>query len=177
MSNQSFSANCSLLAARSDFAGYVQRINSTTGFNIQLLEACKGDICNALWGDGNADVSGIGMVIGYLLDSILSFFLALALSFHKPISTRPPLTKHGELLAEACKIFFDCAVFFAISIQISCVVVLVRRDFGISANGLGGLTVQITWAVALLCMLPLLYPMFVLIHTDKERSNYRLFLF
>ncbi len=61
MSNQSFSANCSLLAARSDFAGYVETLNSTTGFNIQLLEACKGDICNALWSDGNADISGIGV--------------------------------------------------------------------------------------------------------------------
>jgi hypothetical protein len=99
------------------------------------------------------------MVIGYFLDSIIGFFLALSLAFHEPISTKPPITKHGSLLAEACKVFFDCAVFFAISIQISCVVVLVRRDFGISANGLGGLTVQITWAVALICMLPLIYPM------------------
>ena len=63
MSNQSFSANCSILASRSDFAGYVQTLNSTTGFNIQLLEACKGDICNALWGDGNSDISGIGVSI------------------------------------------------------------------------------------------------------------------
>jgi len=117
------------------------------------------------------------MVIGYFLDSIISFFLALMLSSHEPISMMPPLTKHGELLAEACKVFFDCAVFFAISIQISCIVVLVRRDFGISANGLGGLTVQITWAVAVLCMLPLIYPMFVLRYIDRDRSNYRLFLF
>jgi hypothetical protein len=117
------------------------------------------------------------MVIGYFLDAVIGFFLALGLAFHEPISTKPPITKHGSLLAEACKVFFDCAVFFAISIQISCVVVLVRRDFGISANGLGGLTVQITWAVALICMLPLIYPMFILRHTDKDRSNYRLFLF
>jgi len=59
MSNQTFSGNCSLLAARSDFAGYVQTLNSTTGFNIELLEACKGDICNALLGDGNAGISAI----------------------------------------------------------------------------------------------------------------------
>ena len=117
------------------------------------------------------------MVIGYFLDSIISFFIALTLSFHEPISTKPRLTKHGKLLAEASKVFFDCAVFFAISIQISCVVVLVRRDFGISANGLGGLTVQNTWAVALLCMLPLIYPMFILRYTDNDRHNYRLFLF
>jgi hypothetical protein len=61
MSDQNIIPNCSLLAARRDFAGYVQQLNSTTGFNITLLEACKGDICNALWGDGNADISGIGV--------------------------------------------------------------------------------------------------------------------
>ena len=117
------------------------------------------------------------MVIGYFLDSIIGFCFALSLAFHEPISTKPPLTKHGSLLAEACNVYFGCAVFFAISIQISCLVVLVRRDFGISANGLGGFTVQITWAVSLLCMLPLLYPMFILRYTNKDRKNYQLFLF
>ncbi len=69
------------------------------------------------------------------------------------------------------KTFSDCAVFFAISIQISCVVVLVRRGFSISANGLGGLTVQITRAVALLCMLPLIFPMFILRYTTKREAT------
>lgn len=55
------SANCSLLVSRTDFASYVQELNATTGFNVTLLEACQSDICNALWGDGNADISGIGV--------------------------------------------------------------------------------------------------------------------
>lgn len=117
------------------------------------------------------------MVFGYFLESCLGLFFALSLAFHEPLSTKPPLTEYSRLLQQACKVFFDCAVFFSVSIQISCVVVLVRKDFGISANGLGGLTVQITWAVALLCMLPLLYPMHILRYTDKQRNNYRLFLF
>ncbi len=61
MSNESYMANCSSLATLSDFAGYVQKLNFTTGFNVTLLEACKSNICNALWGDGNADISGIGV--------------------------------------------------------------------------------------------------------------------
>lgn len=117
------------------------------------------------------------MIIGYFLDFVLGFCFALSLAFHEPISTKPPLTKYGGLLAEGCKVYFDCAVFFGISIQIACLIVLVRRDFGISANGLGGFTVQITWAISLLCMLPLLYPMFILRYTNKHRKNYRLFLF
>jgi len=68
MTDQPTFANCSLLIARKDFASYVQELNLTTGFNVTLLEACKGDICNALWGDGNADISGIGVslpIVGY----------------------------------------------------------------------------------------------------------------
>jgi len=117
------------------------------------------------------------MIIGYFLDFVFGFCFALSLAFHEPISTKPPLTKYGGLLAEGCKVYFDCTVFFAISIQIACLIILVRRDFGISANGLGGFTVQITWAISLLCMLPLLYPMFILRYTNKDRKNYRLFLF
>jgi hypothetical protein len=116
------------------------------------------------------------MIVGYFLESILGLLFALSLAFHKPISTRD-LTKYGEILGDGCKEFFTCAIFFAASIQIACVIVLVRQNFGISANGLGGFTVQITWAVALSCMLPLLYPMVILNYIEKERSNYRLFLF
>lgn len=48
-----------MLVSRADFATYVQNLNQTTGFNVTLPEICKSDICNALWGDGNADISGI----------------------------------------------------------------------------------------------------------------------
>lgn len=56
-------ANCSALTSRSSFASYVQAINSTTQFNETLLTACQSNICNALWGDGNADISGIGVSV------------------------------------------------------------------------------------------------------------------
>jgi hypothetical protein len=61
MSEQTTFANCSFLASRSGFAEYIQTINDTTGFNVTLLEACQSNICNALWGVGNADISGIGV--------------------------------------------------------------------------------------------------------------------
>ena len=87
--------------------------------------------------------------------------------------------------------FYDCAIYFAASIQIACVVVLVRKDYGISADGLGGLTVQITWAVALLSLLPLLYPLVMLgifvseesekeleeAETSRSRHEFRFYLF
>ncbi len=59
--DQTSFGNCSLLVSRSDFATYVQELNQATAFNVTLLEACQSDICNAIWGDGNADISGIGV--------------------------------------------------------------------------------------------------------------------
>jgi hypothetical protein len=63
-------------------------------------------------------------------------------------------TKHAKTLIACFKAYADAALFLAISIQIAAVVVLIRKDFGINANGLGGITVEITWTVSLLTMLP-----------------------
>jgi hypothetical protein len=116
------------------------------------------------------------MVAGYLFESVLGFAFAVGFSI-SGLPSDPPISIHKRHLIDGCKVFFDCAVFFVVSIQISSVVVLARKDFGLSANGLGGLTVQITWAVALVCMLPLLYPMIILEYASKERANFRFFLF
>lgn len=100
------------------------------------------------------------MMIGYLLESFLAF--TFALTFELSRSADPPpaaLTIWRRLSVLGTCVFFDCAVFFAISIQIAAIVVLARKDFGISASSLGGFTVEITWAVALLSILPLLCPL------------------
>lgn len=117
------------------------------------------------------------MIFGYLLETFLGFSFALGLEFirstPKPTIESDPrwqkLKRLKEVLLKGYSVFFECAIYFAASIQIACVVVLVRKDFGISVNGLGGLVVQITWAVTLLSMLPLLYPLVMLgIFVSKE---------
>ena len=115
-------------------------------------------------------------MVGYYFESVMGLLFAISLAFHKPFASED-YTKYGEIIKESCTKYFECAVFFAASIQIACVIVLVRQNFGISANGLGGFTVQITWAIALLCMLPLTYPMAMLEWVEKGKSGYRLFLF
>ncbi|KAH7354661.1 hypothetical protein BKA65DRAFT_226687 [Rhexocercosporidium sp. MPI-PUGE-AT-0058] len=170
-------ANCSLLGGRTNFQSYIQTVNSTTGFSVSLLEACKGEICNSLWGDGNGDISGIGMVVGYFLASILGLVFTALLALTSQIPT-----PQRKVLISGFKTYFNSLIYFSASIQIASLIVLIRKDFGISANGLGGFTVQITWAVALLCMLPLLYPMVALPHYDgdyrlEEGRKYRLALF
>jgi hypothetical protein len=65
--NVTTTLNCTLLASRSSFANYVQILQNETGtgsnhtLNLTLLELCKPEVCNALWGTGNADISGIGV--------------------------------------------------------------------------------------------------------------------
>jgi len=117
------------------------------------------------------------MMVGYVLQSTIGFIFALVCAIQGNASSGQSPSKLSRLLDQGCKTFFDSAVYFVASIQISCVVILVRKDFGISGNGFGEFTMQITWTVALLTMLPLLYPMVTLRETEKERRNYRAFLF
>src|SRR5690606_24702089 len=54
--------------------------------------------------------------------------------------------------------FFNAAVFFSLAIEIASAVVLARRDFLVGANGLGVHEAQMTWAISVASILPLLYP-------------------
>jgi hypothetical protein len=62
--------NCTLLATRSSFPDYIQILQNETGsnftLNLTLLELCKPEVCNALWGTGNGDISGIGVSFPYI---------------------------------------------------------------------------------------------------------------
>ena len=53
--------NCTALRSRQHFANYIHLINETTKGNFSLVRACKADVCTALWGSGNPDISGIGV--------------------------------------------------------------------------------------------------------------------
>lgn len=51
--------NYSSLASRTDFAGYMATIRNVTGNNFTFVDQCHAEVCNALWGSGNPDISGI----------------------------------------------------------------------------------------------------------------------
>lgn len=118
-------------------------------------------------------------MVGYFLEAILG--LAFVLSF--VLAEKFPRMKSNStikrILSKGREKFFDGAGFFSASVQIACMIVLVRKDFGISAIGFGGFTMQITWAVAVICILPLLYPLCIPEPNQviRKRKNYRLFLF
>ncbi len=114
------------------------------------------------------------MVVGYFLASIFGLVFTILLA----LNSRVPLFRHHlDITLSGFNKYFDSLIYFSSSIQIASSIVLIRKDFGISANGLGGFTVQITWAVALLCMLPLLYPMMIIPHYNGEGIDYRFGLF
>ena len=53
--------NCSDLTSRTNFPDYITAIRNATGNNFALVDQCKAEVCNALWGSGNPDISGIGV--------------------------------------------------------------------------------------------------------------------
>jgi hypothetical protein len=53
--------NCTNLLSLGDFNQYIEQLRTETNFNANNLALCRADICNAIWGTGNPDISGIGV--------------------------------------------------------------------------------------------------------------------
>ncbi|KAH7083427.1 hypothetical protein BKA63DRAFT_153082 [Paraphoma chrysanthemicola] len=152
--------SCTALSFRTDFPGYIDLLRTTTGGNFTLvLQDCRLEICGALWGSGNPDISGIGMATGYLLETLLCIVLScmhIWLYYRSPQrGHRGKEARYARLLSVAASTTFDVAVFFAFAIQIACCVTLGRANFGMGADGMGALTMKIAWLVSTMTMLPL----------------------
>lgn len=53
--------NCDALVDMDDFTKYVGILAKQTDFEEARLEVCKNEICIAVYGTGNPDISGIGV--------------------------------------------------------------------------------------------------------------------
>ena len=184
MANKTF-VNCGSLASRTSFPSYIASIRNATADNFTLVAQCKAEICNALWGSGNPDISGVGvcngsscderdgadtdtkMIVGYTVENVVGLVLASVLYIilektknERRIDRPKSLDRYIPVLRRGSSSFYDCAVFFTFSIQLACIVVLARLDFGINASGMGDSTAKITWAVSLLTILPPMYVAF-----------------
>lgn len=146
---------CAALSSRADFEGYVDLLRNVTNGDFSLVKECRGEVCGALWGSGNPDISGIGMAIGYVLESAIG---AAIISAFLLLNARPELDTRVArlLLANASKTFYDNAIFFTFAIQIASIITLAKANFGISAEGMGAVTMKIAWLVSILTLLPLL---------------------
>ncbi|USP78483.1 hypothetical protein yc1106_05757 [Curvularia clavata] len=149
--------DCITLSSRKDFTSYINLLRNLTNGDFSQVSSCRREVCGALWGSGNPDISGIGLAIGYLSESVIcagliffSVYLAAKRKKRRSKSKVPRL-----LLASAAEKFYDSAVFFCFAIQAASIVTLTRADFGISADGMGAFTLEIAWLVSSLTLLPL----------------------
>jgi hypothetical protein len=147
--------DCIALSVRTDFTAYIDLLRNLTNSDFSLAKDCRKDVCGALWGSGNPDISGVGMSIGYVLESVVcACLVAISLWFER--SGKDHFSMVRLLLANATRTFFDNAVFFTFAIQAASIVTLSGVDFGVNADGMGEFTVEIAWLVSSLTLLPLL---------------------
>ncbi|KAH7134662.1 hypothetical protein B0J13DRAFT_560913 [Dactylonectria estremocensis] len=172
-------SNCLRWATLDDFDTYVNDLRDEWQFKESGMRDCRADICTAIYGTGNPDISGIGVAVGYVLDLALGIFLSLAVIFLKPVYERKdPAHKAYQIFVAGLAAFFDAAAYFAFALQLAAIAVLVRKDYGISTVDMGALETEIAQAVAVLSLLPLLYPV-VLLEGGRDgvaRHNARLLL-
>ena len=93
------------------------------------------------------------MLVGYILDHALGLFLSILVI---TLSSQGHQW-HSQVASDCLGAFQTCATFFAFSVEIATIVVLVREDFGINTSGMGDYTVRITQTVAMLVLLALIY--------------------
>lgn len=149
--------DCIALSSRKDFTSYIHLLRNLTNGDFSLVSSCRPEVCGALWGSGNPDISGIGLAIGYLLESTICAGLILFSVYLAVKRKRGSIRKVPKLLlATAAENFYNNAVFFCFAIQTASIVTLTRADFGVSADGMGAFTLEIAWLVSSLTLLPLL---------------------
>jgi hypothetical protein len=163
------SIDCSQLGTRTDFRSYILLVSNATGGNFSLASDCKPEICAALWGSGNPDISGIGMTAGYVLGVALGITLTLMFMVLSTWSIPGESRRWKVLLSKTFAVYHDSAVFLSFSVQIASVIMLAKANFGISADGMGANTMEITWIVSLLTLLPVCYGVFIFRLCDAQK--------
>ncbi|KAF5247404.1 hypothetical protein FAUST_822 [Fusarium austroamericanum] len=171
--------DCSQWTELNDFSSYIRLLGSKTQFKKDSLEVCQSEICTAVYGTGNPDISGIGVVIGYVLEITFSVSLSLAIVALK----QSEKTSQWHCIVKTGLVaFVDSAAYFALSLQLATIAVLIRKDYGISTADLGAIEARISQSVAVVSMMPLLYPIALLepltktCPRDNVKHNSRLLL-
>ncbi|CAG7560617.1 unnamed protein product [Fusarium equiseti] len=166
--------NCTNLLTMGDFNKYIDKLRLETNFDGNNLTLCRQGICNAIWGTGNPDISGIGIAVGYIMEITLGFGLAATL-----MATRSKEGRKWAFLqfvtSGGLEAFFDFAIYFALSILIATIVVLANKDFGVTTSGFGACEAEIALAMSVACVLPLIYPVGLLpahsSHPDQTQES------
>ncbi|RMJ06732.1 hypothetical protein BHE90_010027 [Fusarium euwallaceae] len=173
--------NCSMLEQMGNYLEYVDALQSETGFNEDSLSLCKSEICTAVYGTGNPDISGIGVASGYIIEFALSVLLSLAAISLRNSKPGTSGNKWKQIIQCGLDSFFFSAAYFTLAIQLATIIVLVRKDYGISNEDLGAIEARIAQSISIVSMIPLLYPAALLEPGERNirrdvRHNSRLLL-
>lgn len=93
------------------------------------------------------------VITAYIMEVFLGLLLGIGIVYWKQSDEKRSVSC---AVHRAFGVYADASILLTFSVQLASVVILVRKDFGINANDFGGLTVEVTWAAALLTMLPML---------------------
>ncbi|EGX45047.1 hypothetical protein AOL_s00173g148 [Orbilia oligospora ATCC 24927] len=134
------------------FEGYILKLrNFTHGeeiVNRNQLQVCRSEV-----------------VTSYIVNNSLSLLSIIALSIYwetSRYSLRSLLNNKIERQIGKCiGSLYLCIVWLCVSTQIASIVFLVRVDFGLNASGMEFPSMEITWAVSTLMLLPLLHLCFL----------------
>lgn len=115
-------------------------------------EQCKAEVCNALWGSGNPDVSGPGMAIGYVFEVVLTFAIIVPwLCIDLSATSRKQ--RHWVSLSRAANNFCDTSLFFTWSVQLASVVVTLNAGLSRDIGERGEFSLRLVWAISSLTLL------------------------
>jgi hypothetical protein len=92
-------------------------------------------------------------ITAYIMEVFLGLLLGIGIIYMKHSDEKKSVSC---AVHHAFGVYADAAILLTFSVQLASVVILIKKDFGISANDFGGLTIEVTWAAALLTMLPML---------------------
>jgi hypothetical protein len=116
----------------------------------------------------NEHADCLQVIIAYIMELSLAIVLSTGVLFVQPSSEKG----FQRSIHRAFHTYADAAIVFTFSIQLASLIILAKKDFGVSAQGLGGYSVEITWSAALVTMLPVTLLCFV--HTGLRRQQLRL---
>ncbi|KAK4447790.1 hypothetical protein QBC34DRAFT_381924 [Podospora aff. communis PSN243] len=178
MASEPPTVNCAGLDGFKSFEDYAALLRTRTSFNSTLLGQCQLPICQALWGFGEPDLSGIGAATGYTLSFSIGTLLFPLLT---TISSRLGPTSR-TVITSGMSSFFESATYFALAIQVATIATLAPKDLETKTTSFGDYEITIAGVVSALSLLPSIPPI-ILLASIKEprviraRRSYRLTIF
>ena len=102
--------------------------------------------------------------IGYCFEVAIAFLLASLLVVLRtyngrdgPEPTTPVRDALERIVGAAFHAFFDCAIYFALAVELASVAMVVQKDWELSTRGFGADDARVALINSVVCVLPLLY--------------------